>query len=133
MLAACEILRGLGWKLKTNKIQYAIKNTPKITGFMGRWEILKISPFIIADIAHNKQGLQNTLSNLKNYSYHTLRVVFGVVKDKEIENIIPLLTPKKPFITLRNPNVPRALPVDELETVFKKIFTKLQKVFKCFR
>ncbi len=119
VLAACELLQLMGWKLKRRFIHYGLQNTSKITGFRGRWEILQHSPYIIADIAHNKQGMQNTLSTLKYYRFDTLHIIFGVVKDKEIEQILPLM-PKNAVYYITQPSVPRAMPVRELEQVFDK-------------
>lgn len=130
VLAACELLQLLNWKLKRNLIHKAIQNTPKITGFRGRWDIIQTKPYLILDIAHNKQGLQNTLQNLKRYQYKQLRIIFGVVNDKEIDEIIPLL-PKKALYYVTQASVPRALPANVLAEKLQshhlncKVFTPL--------
>lgn len=113
VLAACELLQLMNWKLKRELIHKAIQDTPKITGFRGRWDIIQIKPYLILDIAHNKQGLQNTLQNLKRYQFQQLRIIFGVVNDKEIDEIIPLL-PKKALYYVTQASVPRALPANAL-------------------
>ena len=113
VLAACEILKNLGWDLNRRYIFLGIKYTGKLTGFRGRWEILQKHPLIIVDIGHNKQGIQQTLKNLKNYSYNTLRIIFGVVNDKEIDQLLPLL-PKNAIYYVTQASVPRSMSVDIL-------------------
>jgi len=125
VLAACEILSNLGWNLNRRDIFLGIKYTPKLTGFRGRWEVIQKRPYIIADIGHNKPGIQQTLKNLKNYSYQTLRIVFGVVSDKEVDEILALL-PKNAVYYITQASVPRAMPVNILyEKMIKNKFRGL--------
>ncbi|GIV28166.1 MAG: hypothetical protein KatS3mg027_1980 [Bacteroidia bacterium] len=56
-----------------------------------------------------------------------MRVVFGVVKDKEIENIIPLLPQKSHLLHYATQCSSCFIPVDELETVFKKFSLSYKK------
>ena len=125
VLAACEILGNLGWNLNRRDIFLGIRYTPKLTGFSGRWEVIQKRPYIIADIGHNKPGIQQTLKNLKNYSYQTLRIVFGVVSDKEVDEILALL-PKNAVYYITQASVPRAMPVNILyEKMIKNKFRGL--------
>lgn len=113
VLAACEILQCIGWHLRPRDIRTAIQNTPQLTGFQGRWQIIQTKPYIVLDIAHNKQGILSALQNLKRYSYHTLRIVFGVAKDKEVDEILRLL-PKNALYYITQASVPRAMPAEML-------------------
>lgn len=124
VLAACQILQLHGWKLSQKQIHTAIKHTPKITGFHGRWEFIRTKPYLVLDIAHNKQGILSALHNLKNYKYQSLRIVFGVVSDKEVDEIIPLL-PKKAIYYITQASVPRALPA---EILYAKMYKHTQKL-----
>ena len=122
VLAACELMKLQGWDLQPPRIHQAIQHTPAITGFRGRWEVIKTAPFLIADIAHNKPGLQHTLKNLQNYPYKTLHIVFGLANDKEIDDIINLL-PQKAIYYITQASVPRAMPAEQLFEKFKTRFT----------
>lgn len=113
VLAACEIMKMLGWKLKTPLIHKAIQNTPQITHFRGRWEVVQTQPIMILDIAHNKPGILSALQNLKNYSYKNLRILFGVVSDKEVDEILKIL-PKQAVYYFTQASVPRSMPVELL-------------------
>lgn len=113
VLAACEIMKLFGWKLNRKLIHKGIQNTPQITNFRGRWEIINIHPLTILDIAHNKPGIAASLQNLKNYSYKNLRIIFGVVTDKDVDDILKLL-PKNAIYYFTQASVPRAMKVEAL-------------------
>jgi dihydrofolate synthase/folylpolyglutamate synthase len=123
VLAACEIMNTLGWKLSQNKIHSAIYQTPQITGFRGRWEIIQKNPLVILDIAHNKPGIISALQQLKHHNYQKLHIVFGIVKDKEVDEILNLLH-KKSIYYVTQASVPRSMPVDELFSKFKTLKLK---------
>ncbi len=122
VLAACTILKKQ-FKLKTSVIHKAIQHTPKITNFRGRWEVIQKYPYIVLDIAHNKQGIQAALKHLKHYQYKNLRVVIGVVKDKDIKSILQLL-PKQAVYYFTQANIPRALDVTELKNIAQQYHLK---------
>ena len=60
------------------------------TGLMGRWQQLGQVPKIICDTAHNKEGLQLVLDQLKEEVYDTLNIVLGFVKEKDLNSIMPM-------------------------------------------
>ena len=69
----------------------AIRNVVKNTGLMGRWQVLRREPMTICDVGHNAGGLSQTMSQLEAMPCRQLRVVFGMVADKDLEHILPLL------------------------------------------
>ena len=89
------------------------KNVVANTGLQGRWQILQSNPKVICDTAHNKEGLSLTINQLLSEQFDELRIVFGVVSDKDISSILSLL-PKNAHYYFCSPNISRALPVDEL-------------------
>ena len=62
-----------------------------MTGLEGRWQKLCDTPFIIADTGHNVAGIQFVVEQLNSQSFRTLRIVIGVVNDKDINEILKLL------------------------------------------
>jgi dihydrofolate synthase/folylpolyglutamate synthase len=60
------------------------------TGLMGRWQVVKESPKVICDTAHNKHGLTVVLNQLSKEHFDTLHMVLGFVADKAIDDILPL-------------------------------------------
>lgn len=96
-----------------NGLQHVRKNT----GIRGRWEILGTKPTVVADVAHNKAGLEVVLRQLTSITYDTLHVVFGIVSDKDIDDLVTLL-PADATYYLCAAAVPRALDVVSLSAHF---------------
>jgi len=80
----------------------------KNTGLKGRWTILSEKPLIVADTAHNKNGLEIVMQQVHQQKFDKLFMVFGVVNDKDIDSILPYL-PKNAEYFVAKPNVPRGL------------------------
>ena len=100
-------LQKVGWKIKNKDIQNGLLNTKKNTGILGRWQKLKEKPLIICDIAHNKDGINAIIKQLKKQQYNNLHIVFGTVNDKSLD-ILSLL-PKDAKYYFCKPNIPRGL------------------------
>jgi dihydrofolate synthase/folylpolyglutamate synthase len=96
-----------------NGLQRVCKNT----GIRGRWEVLGNKPDIIADVAHNKAGLEVVLKQLTSLKYDNLHIVFGMVNDKDVGDLITLLPPDATYY-LCAAAVPRAMDVASLSTYF---------------
>ena len=89
-------------------IKTGFLNVVKKTGLQGRWQQLKSVPKVICDTAHNKHGLEIVLNQLQKEAFDTLHFVFGVVNDKDLDEILPLF-PKKAIYYFCKPNIPRGL------------------------
>ena len=94
-------------------------NVEKNTGLKGRWTILSEKPLIVADTAHNKNGLEIVMQQLQQQKFDKLFMVFGVVNDKDIDSILQYL-PKNAEYFVARPNVPRGLDA----TVLKEKLTQ---------
>ncbi|WP_375560763.1 bifunctional folylpolyglutamate synthase/dihydrofolate synthase [Bernardetia sp. OM2101] len=106
-----------------------LKNAAQNTGLKGRWYKLSKEnkkPTIICDIAHNEDGISQVISQLKieleKGKYSTLRIVFGVVNDKDLDKIFTLLQTKlqekitqKTVFYFCKPDIPRGLEVSILK------------------
>ena len=90
----------------------AIRNTAKITGLRGRWEILQENPTVICDIGHNPPALAHNFGQLTSTG-RPLIIVYGIMADKALDDIAPLMPSRARYI-LCAPDTPRALPVAEL-------------------
>lgn len=85
------------------------------TGFMGRWQQLRVNPTVVCDAAHNSHGLKIVLQQVSRQKYDVLRIVFGVVNDKDLSEILPLMPVDAVYYFCR-PHVPRGLNAGELKT-----------------
>ncbi len=100
-----DIVKGLG-------------HIQQITGFAGRWQVVQQHPLVILDTGHNAHGLTQSMEQLKEYRTKKIRIVLGVVQDKKLDDIFSLL-PQNADYYLCSPNLPRALPVNELLISFR--------------
>jgi dihydrofolate synthase/folylpolyglutamate synthase len=91
-----------------DNIKEGLLHVARNTGFMGRWQQIHTNPVAIADTAHNSHGLKIVMAQLKGQKYDTLRVVLGVVNDKDLPGILPLF-PKDAVYYFCKPDVPRGL------------------------
>lgn len=89
------------------------------TGLKGRWAVLSELPLIVADTAHNKDGLSVVMKQVQEQKFNKLYMVFGVVNDKDLESIIPFL-PKSAEYFVAKPNVPRGLDAMALKDKLEK-------------
>ncbi len=100
-------------------IASGLKNVVKNTNLRGRWQILQEKPKVICDTAHNKEGLQEVMSQLKREEYDKLHIVLGVVNDKKLDTILNLF-PKEANYFFCRPNIPRGLNEKELKELARE-------------
>lgn len=123
-----------GFDLHPKKIEKGLMNVVANSGIQGRWQVLSDAPMIVADIAHNKEGLQYTIPQIQSHSYGQLHLVLGFVKDKAVDEILRLF-PQDAQFYLSAPQIPRALSIDELERIAlnfdlsHQIFTTVETAF----
>ena len=115
-----EVIKRLeGFKIPENAVVVGLKKVVEHTGLLGRWQLLQEAPSIILDTAHNAEGLAYTMKQLQETPKHHLRIVFGMVQDKELDKVVELL-PKEAIYYLCAPMNHRAMPVERLEDIFNQ-------------
>ena len=119
VIQSVEILNIKDFKISNKELKNGLLNVVNNTNLMGRWQILNENPKVICDTAHNKEGLKHTMRQLDKECLGQLHIVFGVVNDKDLEEVISLL-PTSANYYLSKPNVPRGLEVEKLAGFFKK-------------
>lgn len=92
-----------------------LQNVVHNTGLLGRWQQLGQNPTIIADTAHNADGLKMVLNQLLREKYQKLHIILGVVNDKDLDEILPLF-PKNAIYYFCRPNLPRGLDAAALQS-----------------
>lgn len=111
---AISVLQRLGYAVGIQHIAMGLNRVTKNTGLMGRWQQLQEKPLTIADTAHNKEGLLLVMEQVANSAFSKLHLVFGVVKEKDLSAILPLL-PSFATYYFCAPDVPRAMNGEELQ------------------
>jgi dihydrofolate synthase/folylpolyglutamate synthase len=114
-LQTLSVLKGT-LTVSEDNIKEGLLNVTKNTGFMGRWQQIHSNPTVICDTAHNSHGLQLVMQQVQEQKYKTLRVVFGVVNDKDLSDILPLM-PKNAIYYFCRPNIFRGLDEKKLQRV----------------
>ncbi|MEZ4793219.1 MAG: folylpolyglutamate synthase/dihydrofolate synthase family protein [Gelidibacter sp.] len=117
VLQTLEIIEKKGFVVSEENIKNGLLHVMENTGLKGRWQILQEQPKIICDTAHNREGLQYIMSQLKDEDYKQLHMVFGVVDDKDIASILPIL-PQKAIYYFCKPNISRGLDARTLRHQF---------------
>lgn len=113
-LAALKVLsveNRIGFSMQT--ICSAFENIKPGVKMIGRWDILAEKPLIIADSAHNEDGIKWALSQIGSLEFKNLHIVLGFVKEKDLKNVLSLL-PKKALYYFTEANIPRALNANDL-------------------
>ena len=67
-----------------------ISNVVGETSLRGRWQTLQTEPRVICDTGHNAHGLHYVTEQLKGLECGKLYCVIGFVKDKNIDEILPM-------------------------------------------
>jgi len=119
VIQSVKVLRDSGYKISNADSKTGLRNVVNTTGLKGRWQVLDTQPMIVCDTAHNKEGLTYVLQQLQSIVYTKLHIVFGVVNDKDLSSIIPLL-PQNATYYLSKPNVQRGLDAEVLKNSFVK-------------
>lgn len=108
VLMSIKVLQKLGYRITTQNIQNGIENVIKLTGLKGRWQKLGEYPLIICDTGHNVDGLKDVVHQIRAQKFKNLFIVLGMVKDKDISNVIRLL-PREAYYFFCQATIPRAL------------------------
>ena len=89
----------------------------------GRLDILRRSPTVIADAAHNPAGMAATAAALtESFDFDRLIGVVAVAEDKDVAGVLDELEPLLSEIVVTTNSSPRAMGVDELAELARDIF-----------
>lgn len=82
--------------------------------YVGRMQVLQTKPKVVIDSAHNVAGINEWKKMIQKQKYEQLHIVLGVVKDKDLAGILPML-PKAARFYFVQAKIPRALNKDLLQ------------------
>ena len=80
---------------------------------MGRWQKLQDRPTLVCDTGHNVGGIQYIAEQLRRQACRQLRIVIGMVNDKDVRGVLALL-PREAVYYFTQASVKRALPAGQL-------------------
>ena len=112
-LSSLEKLQKLNWKISESHIQEGFASVVASTGIMGRWQTIASNPRSICDTAHNPDGIAAVIKQIMQIPWKRLHVVWGMVDDKDLDMVLPLLPEKASYYFTRS-SVPRSMDAAEL-------------------
>jgi dihydrofolate synthase/folylpolyglutamate synthase len=124
-LAAFAVIKTLD-VTNFHPIEHGIRRVISNTGIQGRYEYYKHLPDIIFDSAHNPESLTNFISefNKDNIRYSNKVLLFGVMKDKAVDEMLVIAGKNFDEIHVCRPRYERALPVEEIVNKAEKLNIK---------
>ncbi|MEL7649722.1 MAG: folylpolyglutamate synthase/dihydrofolate synthase family protein [Sedimentibacter sp.] len=116
-LAALEFVKKEGYKVTEASIVEGLRNCR----FAGRFEILKEHPVIVLDGGHNINGIEYFSKAVKeNFGSKKIILFFGMLKDKNPEDVLPFIIPLCKKVYTLTPNNPRAMKSEDLAMLITK-------------
>lgn len=91
ILCACNILKQMNIIKNDDIIAKGLTNICKNTGLLGRWQTIQNNPTVVCDTGHNVGGWNYLAPQIKRQQCNQLRIVFGMVDDKDINSVMFLL------------------------------------------
>ena len=87
------------------------------TQHAGRLELIPHQPSFLIDGAHNPAGAQSLRAYLDEFAQRPLTLVFGAMRDKQLDQIGEILFPVADVLVLTTVNNPRSATIEMLEPV----------------
>ena len=118
VLKALPLLQEI-FNITPNNIVRGFANVTTLTGLRGRWEKLRENPIVICDTGHNVAGWKWLAPQIKSVVCRKLRLVFGMVDDKDVETVIKLL-PQNATYYWAQASTKRAIPSNIIAEMGRK-------------
>lgn len=112
-LTVIDALKGMGNSVSDHDVKEALAHVCDMTGLQGRWQILQREPLVVAESAHNADGLREAMRQLAHTPHSELHMVIGAVNDKDIAAMLALLPTDASYYFCR-PDIPRGLDAAQL-------------------
>ena len=114
LLTAIRVLVKSGYCLGDADVRKGFSEVCELTGLMGRWQKLRENPVVVCDTGHNVGGIAYVVRQLSMQQCRTLRIVMGMVNDKDISGVLAML-PREARYYFAQASVKRALPSEKVK------------------
>lgn len=118
--AAAAVKAQREFSISEDHIIAGLANVVKNTHFAGRWQTLRDKPKVICDTGHNLDGVRFIADQLKTIEYEKLHMVWGMVSDKNVEEVMTLLPTDAQYYFCK-PDIPRGMDVETLAQAARHI------------
>lgn len=116
-LRALEIVKEAGYDITEESIIKGFKGCR----FAGRFEIMREAPVIVLDGGHNIDGIKYFSKAVKeSFKGNKIILFFGMLKDKNPEDILPHILPLCKKVYTLTPDSPRAMKAADLAGLIRK-------------
>ena len=89
----------------------------------GRLEVVRTSPTVLVDAAHNPHGITATVAALTDaFAFTYLAAVVACLADKDVRTMLEVLEPAVSVIVVTQNTSPRAMPVEQLRELAEDVF-----------
>lgn len=139
ILCAMNLLIEMGVVKHRESVVKGLEHVTEETGLRGRWETIRKKPTVICDTGHNVGGWEYLSRQIKNQPCKNLRIVFGMVDDKDIDTVCKML-PKNATYYFTQATTHRAIPAERVMqegdmhglkgTVYKSVKEAYEKAVK---
>ncbi|MGB2982472.1 MAG: folylpolyglutamate synthase/dihydrofolate synthase family protein [Candidatus Bipolaricaulia bacterium] len=118
-LRAIELLREGGFDVPASAVREGLRTV----SWPGRFEIVRRSPTVILEGAHNVAGARALADDIERYAPDRARrhLVFGSLADKDVAGMLGVLVLAFSDVALTQSTSPRALPVEELARLMGEV------------
>ena len=116
LLSAIRILLDKGFAITKKSLRKGFADVCSLTGFMGRWQKIQDNPRVVCDAGHNIGGIRYITEQLERVNCRQLRIVFGMVNDKDITSVLKMM-PKSATYYFTQASIKRAMPAGELKAM----------------
>ncbi len=113
--AAAKVLAHSGWALTDAVISRGMAHAAALTGLQGRWQLMHRQPWLIADVAHNADGIYQLIQHIDSVrdQIENVHIIYGTSADKDLSGIWPLW-PRDYHYYFTSAQLPRAMPAAQL-------------------
>ncbi len=119
ILCAVSHLINIGYAITRENIIRGLSRVCENTGLQGRWQTVQTNPTVICDTGHNIGGITYVAQQLKQQGCDTLRIVFGMVSDKDVDGVLELM-PRDAVYYFTQSSVKRAMPHTQIKELAKR-------------
>ena len=127
ILCAVKKLKEQGLTISDEDVKAGFANITQNTGLLGRWQKIKDNPTVICDTGHNVGGWEYLSAQLKAQKCKQMRIVFGMVDDKDVSTVMSMLPSNAVYYFTKADNK-RAID----EKVIKGLADKLRLESSCY-
>lgn len=115
VVAAVDLLKEK-YRIGEADIRNGFRQVLEKTGLRGRWQQIGTAPDIWTDTGHNEGGVALVMEMLGKKKFKHLRIVWGMVNDKDITQVMALL-PSYATYYFCAASVERAMPAEKIAEV----------------